>query len=146
VHSDLSQWFVSMTVWVGREEWRMLSVARCPWNNCTQCSRMVRPRVWPGNMIVRRAVDICRTELRASCVANPTSEYYIVWTWQDSHSTTAMKWIAKWPSTPQRRNACLRHCNIRSGHDLDLWPLTLKTVTWWIFLASCNKIPSSSTK
>jgi len=29
-------------------------------------------------------------------------------------------------STSHRRNACLRHYGIRSGHDLDLCPLTLK--------------------
>jgi len=33
----------------------------------------------------------------------------------------------KWVSTPRRWNACLRRYSIRSRHDLDLWPLTLRT-------------------
>ena len=33
----------------------------------------------------------------------------------------------KWASTSHRRNACLRRYSIWSGHDLDLWPVTLKT-------------------
>jgi len=48
-----------------------------------------------------------------------------------------------------RRNAYLRHCVNWSGHDLDLWDLTLKTFTtmplsWWMFVLSFIKICSLS--
>jgi len=35
--------------------------------------------------------------------------------------------LASEPRCTNRRNACLCHYNIRFGHDLDLWSLTLKT-------------------
>jgi len=63
VHADLSQWFASMTVGVSRED--------ASWNNCTQCSRMVHPRIWPGNMYITKS----RRNLLYMALYNPVQPY-----------------------------------------------------------------------